>query len=138
MLGWVDKETGALILSANGDGYREFVSWLRSPTRDTVLLAEAGSWAMARPIGALSIHRGGEAVAIKVDGDIGRFAGNEAGFEQLAHQVELFAEDGELDEPGSHAHLDPDDGSGAQYVLAADSCPLIVAGPVPDEAAPEG
>lgn len=137
MLGWVDIETGALILSADRDGLREFVSWLRHPTRDTVSLSEAQSWPMARPIDALSIKLAGEAVAIEVASDVGRFAGNRAGFERLAHQVELFAEDDELDEPGSHTHFDPDDGSGARCILAADSCPLIVAGPVPDEAAPE-
>lgn len=93
---------------------------------------------MARPIDALGIHLAGEAVAIEVASDVGRFAGSGAGFERLAHQVELFAEDDELDEPGSHAHFDPDDGSGAQHVLAADSCPLIVAGPVPDEAVTRG
>jgi hypothetical protein len=133
MLGWVDIETGALILSADRDRFREFVSWLRNPTRDTISLGEAQSWPMARPIDALSIQLAGEAVAIEVTNDVGRFAGSGAGFERLAHQVELFAEDDELDEPGSHAHFDPDDGSGVQYVLAADSCPLIVAGPVPDE-----
>jgi hypothetical protein len=138
MLGWVDVETGALILSADRDGLREFVSWLRNHTRDTISLGEAQSWPMARPIHALGIHLAGEAVAIEVANDVGRFAGSGAGYERLAHQVELFAEDGELEEPGSHAHFDPDDGSGAQHVLAVDSCPLIVVGPVPGEAATIG
>lgn len=136
MLGWVDTETGALILSADRDGFREFVSLLRRPTRETISLGEAENWPMARPIGTLSIELGGDTVVIKVESDIARFAGSGAGFERLARQVELFAEDDELNEPGSHVHFDPDDGSGVPNVLAADSCPLIVAGPVPDEAVP--
>ena len=80
----------------------------------------------------LSIELGGEAVAIKVNGDTGMFVGSVVGFERMARELETFAEDDELDEPGSHAHFDPGDD-----VLAPDSCALIVAGPTPDEAAPE-
>jgi hypothetical protein len=137
MLGWVDTETGALILSADRNGFRGFASLLRKPTRESVQLKEAENWPMARPIGALSVERAGDTVVIKVDGEIARLAGSSAGFERLARELELFAEDDELDEPGSHAHFDPDDGSGVRSVLAADSCPLIVAGPVPDKTAPE-
>jgi hypothetical protein len=46
----------------------------------------------------------------------------------------MFVAGDDLDEPGSHAHFDPDDGSGVHYVLAAESSALIVAGPVPDKA----
>lgn len=130
MLGWVDTETGGVMLSADRDGLREFASLLREPTGEMFSLSEAEEWPMARPLGALSIELTGDAVVIKVDGDIARFAGSAAGFERLARELELFAEDDELDEPGSHAHLDPDDGSGVRFALAADSCPLIVAGPV--------
>jgi len=132
MLGWVDTETGAVILSADRDGLREFASLLREPTGQTVSLKEAEDWPMARPLDALSVEPAWDAVVIKVDGDIARFAGSAAGFERLARELELFAEDDELDEPGSHAHFDPDDGSGMHHVLAADSSPLIIAGPVPD------
>jgi len=134
MLGWVDTETGAVILSADRDGLREFASLLREPRGQTVSLKEAEEWPMARPLDSLRVELAGDAVVVKVDGDVARFAGSAAGFERLALELELFAEDDELDEPGSHAHFDPDDGSGVRYVLAADSCPLIVAGPVPDQA----
>jgi hypothetical protein len=131
MLGWVDTETGAVILSADRDGFRGFVSSLRSSTRETISLGEAENWPMARSIRGLSIELGGEAVAIGVNGDTATFMGSVAGFEQLARELETFAEDDELDEPGSHAHFDPGDD-----VLAPDSCALIVAGPTPDDAAP--
>jgi hypothetical protein len=131
MLGWVDTETGAVILSADRDGLREFASSLRERKGEAISLKEAEDWPMARPLGALSVELAGDAVVIKVDGDIARFAGSAAGFERLARELELFAEDDELDEPGSHVHFDPDDGSGVRCVLAADSCPLVAAGPVP-------
>jgi hypothetical protein len=110
MLGWVDSETGALILSADRDGFREFASLLRKPLQQTVRLKEAESWPMARAIGALTVERTGDTVVIKVDGDIARLAGSGAGFERL---------------------------SDVRSVLAADSCPLIVAGPVPGKTGPE-
>jgi hypothetical protein len=137
MLGWVDAETGALILSADRDGLRDFISLLRKPTREAILLGEAASWPMARPIGALSVEFGGDTVVVKVDHHIARLVGSGAGFERLACQVELFAEEDDLEEPGSHIHLDPGDGSRLPHVLAEDSCPLIIAGPVPDEAVPD-
>lgn len=137
MLGWVDTETGAVILSADRDGLLEFASLLREPRGQTVSLKEAEEWPMAGPLGALSVELAGDAVVIKVDGDHARFAGSAAGFERLARELELFAEDDELDESGSHAHFDPDDGSSVRYVLAADSCPLIIAGPVSDQAVPD-
>jgi hypothetical protein len=137
MLGWVDTETGALILSADRDELRRLVGSLRLAAPETIVLGVARNWPMARPIAALSVELGGDAIAIKVTGDTARFTGSVTGFERLARELERFAEDDELDEPGAHAHFDPDDGSGERYVLAADSCALIVTGPVLENGAPE-
>ena len=124
---------GALVLRADAGGFRELIARLRDPDGTMTLVEPTATEADVRPVRAISIELADNKATIKVDGDVASLTGNSASLERMANELELFAEDEDLDEPGAHGHFDPDDGSGARYVLAADSCPLIVAGPVPDE-----
>jgi hypothetical protein len=117
MLGWVDTETGTVILSADRDGFRDFISSLRSLMPVTISLGRAENWPMARPIRGLSIELDGEAVVIAVNRHTATFKGNVAGLERMARELEAFAEDDELDEPGSHAHLGPGDDANSKAVV---------------------
>jgi hypothetical protein len=134
MHGAVDSKTDALILTADRDGLRAFIDWLQDPGRSTMLLDELTSDRQTtRPIRSLSIEFTADGVVIDVYNDVARFTGSREAFAHLIYDIEQFAKDEDLYEPGSHTHFDPSDGSSVRYPLARGSAPLIIAGPVPDE-----
>jgi hypothetical protein len=135
----VDIENDDLILTVDRDGLEKLVKSLMRPTTSTIAIAPGTEYPMTRAISRLDLRVDTEdLVEIKTGDDVASIAGSAAALARLAREISRFAEYNDLYEPGMHAHFDPDDGSDVRYVLAADSRPLIVAGPVPDQAAPDG
>jgi hypothetical protein len=139
MLGSVDTETGALILTVGVEDLEQLVELLRHAKSTSVTLRPAPEYPLTRSISRLSLELNtDDAVAIATDDDGATISGSPAGFARLAHEIRQFGEYNDLSEPGMHAHFDPGERSVAGgVVLAQGSDSLIVAGPVPDEAAPE-
>jgi RHS repeat-associated protein len=130
MQGAVDIETGALILTVDAEGLQELVGLLQRSEATTVPLGSTPEHHATRSIGMLSLEPlGDSAVAIAIDDDVATITGSPASLARLAHEVREFGDYNDLFEPGMHAHFDPAGG-----VLVQGSEPLIVAGPVPDEA----
>lgn len=82
----------------------------------------------------LDVDVDADAVAIFIDKDAARCVGTQTALARLAREVALFAEYNDLSEPGMHAHFDPRAAAVADDALARNSCSLIVAGPVSDDA----
>jgi hypothetical protein len=126
-----DAETGALILTVDAEGLEGLLELLQRLTLTAVPLTRAVA---TRPISALNLAPStDEALMIATEGEAATITGSPAGFARLARRLKEFTEYNDLSEPGMHVHFDPGDYSGA--VLAQDSRSLIVAGPVPDQAA---
>jgi hypothetical protein len=140
MQGSVDTETGALILTVDVGGLDQLVELMRHAKSASVPLRPAPEYPLTRPIGTLRLELNtDDAVAIATDDNGATISGSPAGFARLAREIKQFGEYNDLSEPGMHAHFDPGERSIADgVVLAHGSDSLIVAGPVPDEGAPEG
>jgi hypothetical protein len=129
-----DAESGALILTVDAEGLEGLLELLQRLTLTAVPLTRAVERAATRPISALNLAPStDEALMIATEGEAATITGSPAGFARLARRLKEFTEYNDLSEPGMHVHFDPGDYSGA--VLAQDSRSLIVAGPVPDQAA---
>lgn len=132
MDGAVDIETRALLLTVDAPGLRAFVELLRRAEPASVPVTPPPDRATTRPIRTLRLEPteedNGVASIATVD-DIAKITGNPAGLARLAHEISQFAAYNDLSEPGMHAHLDP----GVSEILARDSDPFIVAGPVSDD-----
>jgi hypothetical protein len=66
------------------------------------------------------------------DGDIG-IMGSRVALGRLASELQLFIESDDLNDPGMHTHFDPGQSmamSRRDILMAEDSMPLMVAGPV--------
>jgi hypothetical protein len=66
------------------------------------------------------------------DGDI-VIMGSRAALGRLASELQLFVESDDLNDPGMHTHFDPGQSmamSRRDILMAEDSMPLMVAGPV--------
>jgi hypothetical protein len=139
MQGSVDTETGALILTVDGEGLEQLVELMRHAKSASVPVRPAPRYPVTRPIGTLRLElNSDEAVSVATDDNGATICGSPAGFARLAREIREFGEYNDLSEPGMHAHFEPGELSVAgDLVLAQDSEALIVAGPVPDEAAPE-
>jgi hypothetical protein len=139
MQGSVDTETGALILTVDVEGLDQLVELLRHAKSASVPLRAAQEYPLTRPIGTLRFELNtDDVVVIATDDNGATISGGSAGFARLAREIRQFGEYNDLSEPGMHAHFDPGERSVAGgVVLAQGSEALIVAGPVPDEAAPE-
>jgi hypothetical protein len=139
MQGSIDAETGALILTVDVEGLDQLVELLRHAKSASVPLRPAQEYSLTRPISALYLELNtDDAVVIATNDNGAAISGSPAGFARLAREIRQFGEYNDLSEPGMHAHFDPGERSvGSGVVLAQSSRSLIVAGPVPDEAAPE-
>lgn len=81
---------------------------------------------------ALHIRPGGDGVVVSVDGDEANITGSNEGLTRLSRSIEAL-DDGDWNDPGAHAHYEPDDGRPVLFFLSPGSCALIMAGPVPDD-----
>jgi hypothetical protein len=132
--GAVDIETGELILTVDADALEELVKLMRYPNSPTLPLSRGPSGEGLRPIGSICVEPTAEgAVAIALGDDAATFTGACAGFARLAQELWLFGEYNDLSEPGMHAHFEPGERSRGQIVLAHDSVPMIVVGPVSED-----
>jgi hypothetical protein len=131
MYGAIDTETRALILTVDAAGLEELVELLRRSEPASVPLTSPPDHAATRPIRKLRLEPredGGVASVATVD-DVATITGNPTGLARLAGEIRQFGAYNNLSEPGMHAHFDP----GVGEVLAQDSEPFIVAGPVADD-----
>jgi hypothetical protein len=132
--GAFDTETSALILTVDTEGLTELVGLLEDAKRGRLSLMPAAERRDLRPVGTLSLEPGGDdAVAITTDGEAATITGSRASFARLARELRQFGAYNDLFEPGMHAHFDPGSSTGGVFAQSSDS--LIIAGPVPDEAA---
>jgi hypothetical protein len=132
--GAVDIETGELILWVDVDALEGLVKLLRRPSSTTLPLNMGPAERGLRPIRTLRVEpTAEEGVAITLGDDEATFTGGPAGFARLAQELWLFGEYNDLSGPGMHAHFEPGERSRGQIVLAQDSAPMILVGPVPED-----
>jgi hypothetical protein len=133
----VDIENDDLILTVDREGLEKLVDLLTHPASGAIPTMPGTKYPMTRLIGSLNLRIDSEdLVAIETDEEAASIAGNRAALARLAREISRFAEYNDLYEPGMHTHVDPGEPS-APAILGPTSRSLVIAGPVPDEPAPD-
>jgi hypothetical protein len=130
-------DTRELIVYADCDELWELGERLRDPAGSTILLEpEVDTEDSAVEMRVLHISPSGDGAVVSVDADEAKITGSDAGLTRLSRLIEAL-DDGDWNDPGAHAHFEPDDGRPVRFFLSPGSCALIMAGPIPDEPVPE-
>lgn len=125
-------DTRELIVYAACDELRVFSESLHDPEGATLLLEpQDNAEGSAVEMRVLRISTDGDGAFVSVDGDEVKIRGSSAGLSKLGRAIEAL-DDGDWNDPGAHAHFEPDDGRAMLFFLSPGSYALIMAGPVPD------
>jgi hypothetical protein len=128
----VDDDTHELILTVTEAELRTLLGVLLHPETAEIKLDLGPDRPGLRRLDAIRLALGDGSVRLGLAEDHASMTGSREAFARLAEEVEAFAEHNDLNEPGMHAHFGP---AGQSYgVLGRDSVPLIITGPVPDDA----
>jgi hypothetical protein len=131
MLGSFEEETNEAIFVVNAGELNELINVLLHGSATELRADPAPEMVETRPLRCLKIvGRGGSPAIIRIDGDVASIAGSPASLARLAGEIALFREHNDLNEPGMHAHFDPNS-SFKNPILAEESVSLRLAGPVP-------
>jgi hypothetical protein len=129
-------DTGELVVYAEREELRLLGERLRDPAGGSFQLEpQRGAEEEGVEMHMVRIRAEDGDANVSVDGDVIVITGSVARLSRLGSAIETL-DDEDWNDPGSHAHFEPDDGTPVLSFLARGSCSLIVAGPVPDEPGP--